>query len=114
MASFLDDAVTKVTTALTSANVPWTAEPGAARPNCVLVELPTFSAFAKAIGEVTVTVRVLGSPPGNTATNKWILDTVETICASPIAVVGGRPSTADYGNQQLPAYDLEVKVGTNR
>jgi hypothetical protein len=114
MASFLSDAVTKVTTALTSANVPWTSEPGAARPNSVLVELPSFSTFAKAIGDVSITVRVLGSPPGNTATNKWILDTVETICASPIAVVGGRPSTADYGNQQLPAYDLEVKVGTNR
>jgi len=114
MASFLSDAVTKVTTALTAANVPWAVDPGVIRPRCVMVELPTFSQYAKAVSDVTVTLRVCGQPPGNAANNKWILDAVETIMTTPIATVSGSPSTAEYGNQQLPTYDLEVRVGTNR
>jgi len=114
MASFLQDAINLVGAALTAAGVTWTADPAAVRPKSVFVELPTFTQPAKAVADVTVLIRVLGAPPGNTQTNKWILDTVETIMASPIAIVRGGPSSAEYGGSQLPTYDLDVRVGTNR
>lgn len=111
---FLQDAISKCSTALTAANVPWANDPGVIRPKCVMIELPSFTQYAKAVSDVRVTLRVCGSPPGNAATNKWIMDTVETIMASTLIVESGTPSLADYGNQQLPTYDLVARVGTNR
>lgn len=114
MASFLQDAITKCEVALTAANVKWANDPGRARPNTVMIELPEFTSYAKAVADVRVRLRVCGSPPGNKATNKYILDTVETIMASTIIVESGSPSTAEYGDQQLPTYDLIARIGTNR
>lgn len=114
MASFLQDAIDKCQTALTAAAVPWTAEPGAVRPNVVVIELPDFTSYAKAVADIRIRLRVCGSPPGNKATNKFILDTVEKILASTVIVESGAPGTADYGNQTLPTYDLVGRIGTNR
>ena len=114
MASFLQDAITKCETALTAAAVPWANDPGVIRPNTVMIELPDFTTYAKAVADIRVRLRVCGSPPGNKATNKFILDTVEKILASTVIVESGSPGTAEYGNQQLPTYDLVARVGTNR
>lgn len=115
MASFLQDSIDKCTTALTAANVTWAHDPGKIRPNCVMVELPEFSTYSRAVADVRVRLRVCGSPPGNVQTNKYILDTVETImAANTIVIESGAPATAEYGNQNLPTYDLVARVGTNR
>lgn len=112
--AFLQDAITKCEAALTAVSVPWANDPGTIRPNTVMIELPEFVTYAKAVADVRVKLRVCGSPPGNKATNKWILDTVETILASTIIVESGAPATADYGNQTLPTYDLTARIGTDR
>lgn len=114
MASFLQDAIDKCSVALTAAGVTWANDPGAIRPNTVMIELPEFTSYAKAVADIRVRLRVCGSPPGNKASNKYILDTVETILASTIIVESGSPGTADYGNQTLPTYDLVARIGTNR
>lgn len=114
MASFLQDAITKCETALTAASVKWANDPGAIRPNTVMIELPEFTQYAKAVADIRIRLRVCGSPPGNKVTNKFILDTVEQILASTVIVESGSPGTADYGNQQLPTYDLVARIGTNR
>lgn len=114
MASFLQDAITKCETALTAASVKWANDPGAIRPNTVMIELPEFTQYSKAVADIRIRLRVCGSPPGNKVTNKFILDTVEQILASTVIVESGSPGTADYGNQQLPTYDLVARVGTNR
>jgi len=111
---FLQDAITKVETALTAVNVPWANDPGAIRPNTVMIELPEFTTYAKAVTDIRVKLRVCGSPPGNKATNKFILDTVDTILGSTVIVDSGSPATADYGNQQLPTYDLIARIGHDR
>lgn len=113
MASFLQDAITKVEQTLTAANVKWANDPGQARPNTVMIELPEFTLYAKSVFDVRVRLRVCGSPPGNKATNKYILDTVNTIMASPMVVESGNPSTAEYGGQQLPTYDLTARIGAD-
>ena len=114
MASFLQDAIDKCQTALTAAAVTWANDPGVIRPNTVMIELPEFTTYAKAVADVRIRLRVCGSPPGNKATNKYILDTVEKILASTVIVESGSPGTAEYGNQQLPTYDIVARVGTNR
>ena len=85
-----------------------------ARPKCVMVELPSFTEYARHVRDVTVRLRVCGSPPGNANTNAWIMNTVQAILDTSIVVDGGQPSTADYGGQQLPTYDLSVRIGTNQ
>lgn len=111
---FLADAIALCTTALTTANIAWAHDPGTIRPKCVMVELPDFSVFARDVADIRIRLRVCGAPPGNKANNDYILTTVEAILASPIVIESGAPSTADYGNQQLPTYDLIARIGTNR
>lgn len=111
---FLQDAITKVTTALTAANVPYAVDPGVARPKCVMVELPEFSTFAHHVRDVSVRIKVCGSPPGNAQTNAWILNTVQSILDAGVIVDSGAPGVADYGGQQMPTYEMTVRIGTNQ
>lgn len=111
---FLQDAIDECATALTAAGIPWAYDPGQARPKCVMIELPDFTTFSRDVADIRVRLRVCGAPPGNKANNDWILSTVEEILDSPIVIENGSPGTADYGNQQLPTYDLTARIGTNR
>jgi hypothetical protein len=114
MAGFLSDAIDACSDALTDAGIVWAYDPGQARPKCVMIELPDFSVYARAVADIRIRLRVCGSPPGNRATNDFILTTVEAILQSSIIVESGSPGTAEYGNQQLPTYDLVGRIGTNR
>lgn len=111
---FLQNAIDLCSTALTTAGITWAHDPGTIRPKCVMIELPDFSTYSKAVADIRIRLRVCGAPPGNKANNNFILSTVEAILASPIIVESGSPGTADYGNQQLPTYDLIARIGTNR
>lgn len=114
MASFLQDAITLCTAALTAAQVTWTDDPTPARPNVVIVELPEFQVYSRDVADIRIRLRVLGSAPGNKATNKYVLDTVEKILASTIVIESGSPGRAEYGGQELPTYDLVARIATNR
>lgn len=111
---FLAEAIDKCSDALTAAGIVWAYDPGQARPKCVMIELPEFTVYSKAVADIRIRLRVCGSPPGNKANNDWILTTVEDILTSSIIVEGGSPGTAEYGNQQLPTYDLTARIGTNQ
>jgi hypothetical protein len=65
------------------------------------------------VADIRIRLRVCGAPPGNKANNDFILTTVEDIMTSTVIVESGSPGTADYGNQQLPTYDLVARIGTN-
>ena len=63
----------------------------------------------------TFTIRVLGAPPGNQDTADWLLTTIDTLMADQgLAVVAGQPSLAIIGSQELPAYDLTVRIASRR
>lgn len=111
---FLADAIDACADALTAAGIPWAYDPGQARPKSVMIELPEFTVFARAVADIRIRLRVCGAPPGNKANNDWILNTIEDIMTSSIIVENGSPGTAEYGNQQLPTYDLIGRIGTNR
>jgi hypothetical protein len=39
---------------------------------------------------------------------------VDQLMNSSLAVVSGRPSLAQIGSQDLPAYDLTIRIGSSR
>lgn len=89
-------------------------DPRAARPFSVFVQLPVFDGFTSRIADATVTLRVLAAPPLNSSTAKYLLETIDTIMAANYAVVAGRPTVAIIGDQQVPAYDLTIRVSIVR
>jgi hypothetical protein len=89
-------------------------DPRNARPGTVFVELPTFTVSTQHIADVTMTLRVLGAPPGNTDAANWILQIVDLIMDSDLAVIDGRPTMASIGQQDLPAYDLTIRLASRR
>lgn len=84
----------------------------------VFVEPPSFENFnagiVNAVADLTFTIRVLGAPPGNQDSTDWILTTVDTILNSAVVFTSGRPTVAVIGNQELPAYDLTVRMSARR
>jgi len=89
-------------------------DPRNARPGTVFVELPTFTVFTSQIADVTMVLRVLAPPPGNLDAANWILQTVDLIMDSRLAVIDGRPTMASIGQQDLPAYDLTIRLASRR
>ena len=108
-------AIAQVKAAITSLGYKPVTDPRNARPLTVFIELPTFTGFNTNIADMTFTLRVLAPPPGNQDASDYILTVVDAIHQSnDIAVTAGTPSIALIGEQQLPAYDLTVRLATRR
>jgi hypothetical protein len=114
MAGIFTDTVDTVSASLTALGLKPVTDPRNARPLTVFVELPTFTCFNNQVADITVDLRILGAPPGNQDSSDYILGVVDTIMDSPIAVLNGSPSLAQIGSQELPAYDLTIRIGTRR
>ncbi len=90
-------------------------DPRNARPLTVFIELPTFDSFTYNVGDITFTLRVLAAPPGNLDSADYLLTTIDTLMADQgLAVVSGQPTLAVIGGQELPAYDLTVRIAARR
>jgi hypothetical protein len=109
------DTIDTVSASLTALGLKPVTDSRNARPLTVFVELPTFTCFNNQIADITVDLRVLGAPPGNqrrdqpTSSASWT-----TIMNSPLAVISGNPSIAQIGSQELPAYDLTIRIASKR
>lgn len=118
MAGIFTDAINTLSASLTALGLAPVTDPRNARPLTVFIELPTFQAFGanptSKVSDVTITLRVLGTPPGNQDTTDYILTIVDTILGSNIAVIAGQPSIAIIGSQEIPSYDLTVKLTATR
>ena len=110
----LYDAVTKCKTALTDLGLVPVTDPRNARPLSVLIELPTVSAFTYNVGDVELRLRVLAPPPGSQDAGDYLMQIADQIMNSPIAVTDLRPGLASIGGQELPTYDLTVKLSIQR
>lgn len=99
---------------LTALGLAVVTDPRNARPISVLVEPPTFVCFNNNIGDITFTVSILAAPPGNLDAEDYLITTADTIMNSSISVVDGRPTLRSVGTQDIPAYDLTVRVATMR
>jgi len=114
MAGILTNTINTVSASLTALGLAPVTDPRNARPLTVFVELPTFTCFNNQIADITIDLRVLGAPPGNQDATDYILEVVETIMNSGIAVVSGSPSVATIGSAELPAYDLTIRIASQR
>ena len=108
------DAINMVADSLTALALVPVTDPRNARPLTVFVELPTFTCFNSQIADITCDVRILGAPPGNSDVTNYILTVCDTIMDSEIVVISGQPSIAQIGSQELPAYDLTIKISAAR
>jgi hypothetical protein len=108
-------AYNSVTTALTDAGLVVVTDPRNARPMSVFVELPIGDVFNNNIVDVRISLRILAAPPGNQDAANYLLSTFDIIHQlDTLAVVDFRPSTAVIGEQNIPAYDLTVRLSTRR
>jgi hypothetical protein len=108
------DTIDTVSASLTALGLKPVTDSRNARPLTVFVELPTFTCFNNQIADITIDLRVLGAPPGNSDASDYILGVVDTIMNSPLAVISGNPSVAQIGSQELPAYDLTIRIASKR
>ena len=108
-------AYSSVTTALADAGLVVVTDPRNARPMSVFVELPIGDVFNNNIVDVRISIRIMAAPPGNQDEANYLLSTFDTIHQlDTLAVVDFRPSTAVIGEQNIPAYDLTVRLSTRR
>lgn len=110
----LQDAITATKNALAALSLTVVDDPRNARPYSVMIELPTVDAFTYNVGDISITIRILGVPPSNKTTAEYLLTTADRIMNSPIAITDIRPGTADYGGQQIPTYDLTSRIAVRR
>jgi hypothetical protein len=98
MAGIFTDAINHVASSLTALGLKPVTDPRNARPLTVFIELPSFESFGanptSKVSDVTITIRILGAPPGNQDSSDYILQICDTILGSDIAVISGQPSIA--------------------
>lgn len=89
-------------------------DPRNARPNTVLVELPTVNNLTYNVADIRITLRLLAPGPGNQDAADYLMTLADKVIDSELAVVDARPGTATYGGQEMPSYDLTVAVAVKR
>lgn len=96
---------------LTAAGLVVVDDPRNARPNCVMINPPAVT--TPSFGQPNATlflefqVDALCPPPGNLDALKSLLETVDTVMDT-VAVLSATPSVYTVGNQELPAYTINV------
>ena len=110
----LSAAYENVCTRLADAGMVVVKDPRNARPMSVFVELPTAPPFNSNIVDVTIVCRILAGGPGDRDAADYLLSQADVIHENVEGITDIRPSTAIIGEQQIPAYDLTVRVSTRR
>jgi hypothetical protein len=112
------DATTALANAITAIGLVPITDPRNARPLTVYIEPPSFDAFnagqVNSVADLTYTIRILAAPPGNQDATDYLLTTMDTIYNSSIVVMSGRPSLTVVGSQEIPSYDLTVRMSARR
>lgn len=118
MSGIFTDAINAISASLTALGLKPVTDPRNARPLTVFIELPNFQSFGanptSKVSDVEITIRILGAPPGNQDSTDYILGIIDTILGSDLPVVSGTPSIATIGSQDLPCYDLTLKLTATR
>jgi hypothetical protein len=111
-AGIFRDSINNVAAVITALGLVPVTDPRNARPLTVFLELPTWDTFSRHVADVTMRLRVLGAPPGNQDVADYLLKTAWTLMNSTLAVVSGAPSVAIIGTQELPCYDLTIRLAS--
>lgn len=108
------DAVGAIVTALEDTGIRCATDPRKVAPRSVFIQLPRFESFNSNISDITVQLQVVAAPPGNTDATDWLLEAVDTILQTDLAVTVGEPVTLVIGELELPAYQLTARLATRR
>lgn len=96
---------------LTAAGLVVIDDPRNARPNSIMIDPPAVT--TPSFGQPNATlflefvVTALCPPPGNLDALKALLDAVDAVMDC-VAVTSANPSVYSVGNQELPAYSINV------
>lgn len=107
----LNNARQALSAELTAAGLVVVDDPRNARPNAVIIDPPSVN--TPSFGQPNATlylefqVTALSVPPANLDALKALLDTVDTVLNT-VAVLSANPSVYQVGNQELPAYTINV------
>jgi hypothetical protein len=107
-------AVNTVKDSLTALGLVPITDPRNVRPLSVLIQLPTSNSFNYNVGDITLTLNVCAPPPGNQDAGDYLMTVADQIMNSPIAITDMRPGLLSIGGQDLPTYDLTVRIAVNR
>lgn len=99
---------------LSALNLAVVTDPRNARPMSVLVGPPSFQCFNDNVADISFAVSILAAPPGNQDAVDYLVTVADTIMNSPISVLSGAPGMAFIGGQDVPTYELNVRVSTAR
>jgi hypothetical protein len=108
------EAQATLVTSLEALGLAVVTDPRNARPISVLVEPPTFTTFNSNIAEIEFGVKVLAAPPGNRDATDYLITTADAIMDSEISLIRGIPGILLISGQDVPTYDLTVRVSTQR
>jgi len=104
----------EIVSTLTGLSLDVVTDPRNARPLTVLVDPPTFTCFNSNIAEIEVSLKILAAPPANLDAVDYLITTADTIMDSDLSLIRGIPGVMEIGGQEVPTYDLTVRVGTQR
>lgn len=110
----LYEAVTAVKTSLTALGLVPITDPRNVRPLSVLIQLPSSENFNYNVGDITLTLNICAPPPGNQDAGDYLMTVADQIMNSPMAITDMRPGLLSVGGQDLPTYDLTVRIAVNR
>ena len=110
----LATAVNTVKASLTSLGLVPITDPRNARPMSVLIELPDVDGFNYNVGDFDIRLRVLAPPPGNQDAGDYLMTIADQVMAGNIAVTRLQPGLVSIGGQDLPSYDLTVRIAVAR
>ena len=103
-----------IVTRITALGLAPVTDPRNARPMSVFVEAPTVIDFNSNIIDATIVCRILAGGPGNSDALDYLMTQADIIIENVEGITDARPSAALIGEQQIPAYDLTVRVSTRR
>ena len=79
-------------------------------PPCVLINMPSFTAFNYNIAKLEFMLQVITLGPSNLDAGRSLLNMCAQLMAKNVAVISGRPTNVDIGASVLPAYELTVAM----
>ena len=108
------DAITKIKDTINDLGLVAVTDPRNARPLTCLIEMPTYTQFTNQVADISVVVHILAGPPSNQDSGDYLMSTLGTLMDSELAITGGSPTLVVIGSQELPAYDITIRIGAKR
>ena len=106
--------ITKIKDTITALGLTAVTDPRNARPLTCLIEMPTYTQFTNQVADISVVVHILAGPPSNQDSGDYLMTTLDILMDSELAITGGSPTLVVIGAQELPAYDVTIRIGAQR